>query len=148
MSVLFSQVEKIRRNITEDERHDLNTQVTKDYLEVESLKQSKKESAKEWDAKITPIQKRLNQNSRISKEGVMEEDRQVFCKFDTSKEVVFFFEDAEGNLPCGSRPMTEEEIENPNLFANTDTDVTDVEFEDDDLEEENDLEEEKEDEEI
>lgn len=78
----------------------------------------------------------------------MEEDRQVFCKFDTSKEVVFFFEDAEGNLPCGSRPMTEEEIENPNLFANTDTDVTDVEFEDDDLEEENDLEEEKEDEEI
>lgn len=150
MSVLFSQVEKIRRNITEDERHDLNTQVTKDYLDIESLKQSKKESAKEWDAKITPIQKRLNQNSRISKEGVMEEDRQVFCKFDTSKEVVFFFEDAEGNLPCGSRPMTEEEIENPNLFANTDTDVTDVDFEDD-LEldpDQEDEESEKEDEEI
>jgi len=140
MPVLISQVEKIRRNITEGERHDLNQQVTKDYLEVQSLQASKKEASKEWDAKITPIQKRLNQNSRISKEGVVEEDRQVFCLFDVSKEEVKFFEDAEGTIPCGSRPMTEEEVENPNLFSSDGSD--------DDLEEEETDEDEDKDEEI
>lgn len=127
MSILIKQVEKVRRDITEDERHDLNQQVTKDYLEVESLKTSKKESGKEWDAKIIPIQKRLNQNSRISKEGVMEEDRQVFCLFDFNKEEVKFFEDADGSIPCGGRPMTDDEIENPNLFGSETSDEEDEE---------------------
>ena len=127
MSVLIKQVEKVRRDITEDERHDLNQQVTKDYLEVESLKSAKKESGKEWDAKIIPIQKRLNQNSRISKEGVMEEDRQVFCLFDFNKEEVKFFEDADGSIPAGSRPMTDDEIENPNLFGSETSDEEDEE---------------------
>lgn len=126
----MQQIERIRLKMSDDEIHEANKESAEAAIDLAQLEAQKKEYNQDINARINSLKKRVLDKANQAKTGTKEESLSVWVHFDPDTETAHFYENQamkESNL--GSRPMTENELENPTLWGGEVSDEEDEEDE-------------------
>jgi len=103
--------------MTEEEVHDANRDSAEAAIDLAQLEADKKEYNQDINSRINSLKKRILEKANQAKTGTKEESRNVWVSFDPDAELATFYADQKSVEPLGSRPMTEEELDNPTLWG-------------------------------